>query len=136
MKNNVTRRHALQSVATAGAGAILMQTAGFSQTGEIRFAGQPVEIALTVAGPETVRITAQPVVDGQPLPIPSDGALVKDDWGQPVVRLRSLSAARTVKVGDLTAKLSNAPLTIRIEAQGGRLVQELKCDPASADILF
>jgi alpha-glucosidase/alpha-D-xyloside xylohydrolase len=116
----------------SAAGALLAR----SQGADIEIAGQPVEIALIPISPSTVRITAQAIRNGQPQPIPSDGALVREDWGQPMVRLRSLSAPRRVKCGELTVTLSGAPAVIRVEAKDGRVAQELKCDPVSGGISF
>jgi alpha-glucosidase/alpha-D-xyloside xylohydrolase len=116
----------------AGAGALLAQ----SQEADLHISGRPVEITVTPASPHTVRIAAQAIENGQPRPIPSDGALVREDWGQPIIRVRTLTAPRTVKCGELTVKVSGDPVTIRVEARGGRLVQELKCDPTSGEISF
>ena len=132
---NLTRRQALKNAA-AGASALSLPSAGISQENLIEVAGHPVEVLLTTVSPETVRVTVQPIENGQAVPIPSDGALVKEDWGKSAARLRSLSGARKVKCGRLNVTLSNSPLTIRVEAEGGRLVQELKCDPAGPDISF
>lgn len=136
MNQQMTRRQALQSVATAGASALVAQRVGLSQGAGLRIAGQLVEIAVTAAGPQTARITAQAIENNQPQPIPSDGALAREDWGPPVLRLRTLTVPRTVKCGELTVKLSGEPLTIRVEGKGGRLVQELKTDPTSGNLSF
>src|SRR5262249_36757811 len=61
-----------------------------------------LEIAVTAATPETARITIQPIENGQPQPIPDDGALVKQNWGEPVLRLREFHGSRRVKCGNLT----------------------------------
>jgi alpha-glucosidase (family GH31 glycosyl hydrolase) len=136
----VNRRQALKDAAIAGAGALLTPRIGLSQPlsqpAPLQIAGRPVEIALTAVSPRTVRVTAQGIENDHPQPIPSDGALVKEGWGQPAVRLRTLSAGRTVKCGDLTVRLSGDPTTIRVEAKNGRLVQELKCDSSSDSISF
>jgi alpha-glucosidase/alpha-D-xyloside xylohydrolase len=116
----------------AGAGALLTR----AQDAGVEIAGRPVEIALTAIGTHTVRVTAQAIENGRPQPIPSDGALVTDDWGRPVVRVRTLGTLRTVECGELKVTLVGDPLTIRVETMGGRLVQELKCDPTSGDISF
>src|SRR5215472_3269783 len=126
MKQSFSRRQALKGVATAGAGALLNPGLGISQDGSIQVAGRPVEITLTAASPQTVRITIQPIENGQPLPIVADDILVKENWGQPAARLRTLFGSRNVKCGDLTVKISASPLTIRVEGKGGNLVQELK----------
>src|ERR1700722_9547941 len=117
---SLTRRAALKTVVSAGAGALLTA----QETG-IHIAGRPVEITLTSISPETVRITAQAIENDQVQPIPSDGALVKEDWGTPAARLRPVAGTRKVKCGDLTVRIAVEPLVIRIEAKGGRLIQEL-----------
>ena len=110
MKKPFTRREALKSVATAGASALLSPGLAVSQDGSIQVAGRPVEIALTAASAQTVRITVQAIENGQLQPIPSYGALVKENWGQPAARFRTLFGSRNVKCGDLTVKLSASPL--------------------------
>ena len=105
---------------------------------DIRIAGRPVEISITPATPHTARITVQVLEDGRPQPVVSDGALVKDDWGTPAARLRTLAEPRTVKCGDLTAKLSldSRALAIHVETKAGRLVQEFACDAETGRLSF
>ena len=129
-----TRRQALTSLATAGLSA-LVNSPAFAQDAPIEIAGRPVEITLTPVSPQTVRITIQPLENGQPVPVLVDGALVKDDWGMPAARIRSLSAARDVKCGDLTVKLSNHPLTIQVASKSG-VFQQLKPDAATGKLSF
>jgi alpha-glucosidase (family GH31 glycosyl hydrolase) len=135
MDKPLSRRDALRTVATAGAGALLGQRIALPQEKPIHIAEKDVEIALAPVGPETVRITIAPLENGQPQAVPDDGALVKTDW-VPAARLRSLSAPRKVTCGDLVISLSPDPLTIRVETKRGRVVQELKTDPASGDVSF
>src|SRR5580692_11574710 len=136
MRKSFSRREALKGAATAGAGALLVPGLVYPQDSSIQVAGRPVEITLTAATPQTVRITIQPIENGQPEPIPPDDSLVKDNWGQPAARLRTLTGPRSVKCGDLTVKLSANPLIIRVEGKAGRLVQELKPDAATGNINF
>src|SRR5215469_15069673 len=136
MKHSFSRRQALKGVATAGAGALLNPALGISQHGSIQVAGRPVEITLTAASPQTVRITIQPIENGQPLPILADDILVRENWGQPASRLRTLFGSRNVKCGDLTVKISASPLTIRVEGKSGNLIQELKPDAVSGNVSF
>ncbi|MGO9257886.1 MAG: TIM-barrel domain-containing protein [Bryobacteraceae bacterium] len=135
----MTRRQALRRVAAAGAGSLLNAPSApgqeGAQPGALRIAGRPVEVTLTAASPVTVRIAIQPLENGQPQPIPSDGALVKEDWGPPAARLRALPAPRSVRCGDLTVRLSADPLAFRIRG-GRRLVQELACDAATGRLSF
>ena len=69
-------------------------------------------------------------------PIPSDGALVREDWGKPVARLRPVAGTRNVRCGALMVRLAVDPFVIRVEAKGGRLVQELGSDAASGALSF
>lgn len=132
----VTRRQALKNAAAAGAGVLLGEGIARTQGSPIQIAGFPVEIALTSISAEHVRLTVVPLDNGQLRPIPSDGALVKENWGQPVVRVRSGSSLRRVKCGDLEVRVTTEPLTIRVEAKGGRLVQELKVDATTGKFSF
>ncbi len=136
MKPPISRRDALRTVATAGAGAFLEPVKALAQQKPLEIAGKPVEVSLTSITPLTVRITIQPIENGQPAAVPVDGALVKETFGQPAARLRTLDAPRSVKCGELTVKLSPDPFTIRVEGQGGRLIQQLQPDPASGKVTF
>src|SRR5271156_56429 len=100
MKKTLSRREALKSVATAGAGALLGPALAIPQDGSIQVAGRPVEVTITAASQQTVRITLHPFGSGQPRPIPEPGSLVKENWGQPAARLRTLFGSRNVKCGD------------------------------------
>ncbi len=136
MHRPLTRRETFKTVAKAGAGALLSQAIAAAQEIPIQIAGQPVEIALTPVSAETVRITIQPIENGELQPIPSDGALVKEDWGQPVARVRTLPDSRKIECGELIVNLSTSPLAIRVEARGGRFVQELKSDATTGNLSF
>jgi alpha-glucosidase/alpha-D-xyloside xylohydrolase len=136
MNDNITRRQVIQGVTAVGAAVLHSAKAQSSPGGEVKIAGKPVELTLTSISPLTVRITAQALENGAPEAIDSNGVLVKDDWGQPVARIRALNGPRIIKCGQLTLKLTADPVTIRVEGSGGRLVQELKFDGASGDVAF
>ena len=131
MRKPPTRREALRYIATAA-----MLGHGVAEDASILIAGQPLEIELTSVSPQTVRITMRALEHGQPQAIPSDGALVKEDWGQPLGRFRSFHGLRRLKCHDLTVKILAAPLSIRVEAKDGRLVQELKVDSTTGVFSF
>ena len=135
MLKPITRRRLLKKL-TAGSGAMVGRGLAFSQEPPIQIAGRPVEIELTPVSPTTVRITIAPIENGQVQAVPVDGALVKQNWGQPAARLRTLANPRGVKCGELMVKLSGNPLAIRIEAKAGRVVQELTCDSATGNLTF
>ena len=63
-----------------------------------------------------------------PRSIPDVGALAERQWEPRVLRLTSLAEPRTVTCGDASVTVSTDPLTVRIEAEAGRLVQLLRID--------
>jgi hypothetical protein len=102
--------------ATAGSGAVVGRGLAFAEETPIQIAGRSVEITLTPVSPQTVRVTIQPIENGQVQPVPIDGALIKENWGKPAARFRTLANSRSVKCGELTVKLSSKPLTVRTPA--------------------
>src|SRR5882757_9891803 len=97
MKKSISRRDALKHVASTGAAAVLGSTQALSQDKPLEVAGKPVEVTLTSVTPETVRITIQPVDSSSG--VLKDGALLKEDFGTPAAKVKTLGAARTVKCG-------------------------------------
>lgn len=130
------RREALKSIATAGAGALLGGEGSFAQEAPVQIAGRPIEITITATSLQTVRITIQPIENGQLLPVPRDGALVRADWGAPALRWRPIAGTRHIKCGSLTTDVSANPFAISVARKGGRLVQELKLDTATGKLTF
>jgi alpha-glucosidase len=120
----------------AGSGALAGRGLAFSQGTPIHIAGRPVEIALTPVSPRTVRITITPIENGQAQPVHIDGALVKEEWGRPTSRLRTLASPTSVKCGELVIKLSANPLAIRIEGKAGHVVQVFTCDSTTGNLTF
>src|SRR4051794_16936871 len=136
MKTPISRRDALKSAAQAGAGALVASSQALAQEKPIEIAGKPVEVAVTQVTPQTVRITIRPLESGTPKPVPLDGALVKENFGQPAMVLRSFAGTRRVKSGTLTVTLARDPFSVRVEGPGGRLIQELQPDPATGKMTF
>ena len=136
MRDPLTRREALKGVVSISAGAFLGQRIGLAQEKPILIAGRPVEITLTPVSATNVRISAVPIENNEAQPIPPSGSLVQGTWGKPAARLRTLSGDRNIRCGSLTVKLTTEPLTIRVEAKGGRVVQELKVDAADGHVGF
>lgn len=130
------RREALKSIATAGASALLGGEASFAQPAPIQIAGRPIEITIATATPQTMRIAIQPIENGQPVPVPRDGALVQADWGAPALRWRPIAGTRHVKCGSLTVDVSANPFAIRVAQKGGRVVQEFKLDTTTGKLTF
>jgi len=130
------RREALKSIATGGMGALLGGEPALAQAEPVRIAGRAIEITITAITRQTARITIQPIEKGDPLPVPHDGALVKEEWSVPALRWRPIAGTRHVRCGDLTVDIAADPLTIRVSHKSGRLLQELKIDAATGKLIF
>jgi len=127
----------LKCFGSAGAGTLLNSPLiPRGQDAAIRVAGRTVELAITPVSAQTVRLTVAPIENGKPQPIPPDGSLAPKSWPAPVARLRALPRERSVRCGDLRVKLSPGPLTIRVEAGDGRLVQQLRVDEQAGALNF
>jgi alpha-glucosidase/alpha-D-xyloside xylohydrolase len=102
----------------------------------LRVAGRDVEVAVTAAGPATVRVSLAPLENDKVLPVPSDGSLVRQDGGAPILRVRSLDKPLTADCGEARVTVSADPLTFRIETRDGRLIQALRVDGQSGAVGF
>jgi len=136
MNEKLSRRQALKSIGSAGVVALLDAPSLAAQNATIHIAGQPVEITVSSVSAETVRLSVTPIVNGQPQPLPHDGSLTQRTWSPPVARLTTLARARQVRCGNLVVKLTPDPLTIRVEAKDGRLVQQLRLDQQTGVFSF
>src|SRR5262249_21165620 len=112
MKTPLTRRQAFKTIAAAAA-----TSAASAQETAIELAGKPVEIALSQVSPSTVRISIQPLKNGQPQPIADDGVLAKQSWGAPLARIRGVAGSRKVPAGDLVINIAVNPLAIRVDTK-------------------
>ncbi len=134
MENSLTRRDALKGILTAGAVAIAKPASALSPE-DLQISAQPAEIVITPVSAHTVRVTIQRVTE-ENAALLTDGALIKEQFGKPVARVRSVAGTHVYKAGDLKVTLSGSPLKIRIETAAGKLVQELALDPDTSDLLF
>jgi alpha-glucosidase (family GH31 glycosyl hydrolase) len=128
----VTRRTLLKGAATASIAPAKLPKPG----APIRIGGRPVEIAITSVSANTLRISISPLENGQILPIPHDGSLVRQTWGPPSARITGVVGERNIRCGDLTVKLSSDPLTMRVETRDGRVVQQLRVNSESGALNF
>jgi alpha-glucosidase/alpha-D-xyloside xylohydrolase len=126
----------LQGLGVAGPAVLLGDASRAAQGTRLQVAGRDVELTVTAAGAATVRVSLTPVENQRPQPIPSDGSLVRQDWGEPVLRLTSLDAPRAVDLGEARVIVSADPLTVRIEAADGRPIQKLVIDGTTGSVSF
>jgi len=123
-----SRRQAVKALAAAGAGTLLAPRWAAAFSAELELAGQPIELAFTSVSLRTVRITLRALAAGQAKALPEDGALVGRAWGRPAAQWRALAGTKRVRCGAFTLRVSAPPLRIRVEAAGGRLVQEIRAE--------
>src|SRR5437764_12612712 len=114
-----TRRQALQTFATATVLAGVRARGASEST--LQIGGKPVEVALSSVSPSTGRIEVLPL-DGNATSVTPDGALVQEQWGKRIARLRGGTKGKGMKCGDLTVTVTDKPLTIRVQDKAGRTV--------------
>jgi alpha-glucosidase/alpha-D-xyloside xylohydrolase len=131
----LNRRQAVRSTAAA-ASALFAPVRALAQEKTLELTGKPVELTIIPVTAQTVRITIQPVESGRLKPVPTDGALVRGDFGKPAATIRSLAGSQSVKCGDLNVKVTADPTAVRVEGQDGRLIQELRLDGESGNLIF
>ncbi len=137
MNKSFTRREALKGVAAAGASALFRDANLLAQQSAIQIAGRPVEVSVAPVSQITSRITIQHVLDGKAVPLLSDGALVKEDWGKkPALRLQAGPASRMAACGELSVQLSTSPLRLRVSTKAGDPIQELAIDEKTGNLSF
>src|SRR4051794_21185311 len=110
----ISRRVILRGLGAAGPAVLLGDGAGAAGGEPLRVAGRDGELSVTAAGPATVRFSLPPVEGGRPQPIPSDGSLVRQDWGEPALRLTALDGPRTADCAGARVTVSADPLMVRV----------------------
>jgi alpha-glucosidase/alpha-D-xyloside xylohydrolase len=133
MHDSLTRRVALKGMLSAGTLALARPAAHLlpldAPPGER-------EISLYSISSRTLRITVQPVQEGNAVTLPGDGALVLDALTAPTARLRDFSGSKQIQCGPWRVTVEENPLSLRVEAPGGKLVQHLTLDPATGEFRF
>jgi alpha-glucosidase/alpha-D-xyloside xylohydrolase len=135
MKDQFSRRDVVKAALAAGATAIINPARAEAPDLLLSIASMAVELNLTTVSAHTIRLTILPLHNGTAEQVQSDGAIVEREWGPALAQIRSLSDVRKFKSGDLIISLSPSPLSIRIENEAGRVVQELTFDQRS-DLWF
>ncbi len=133
----ITRRSALKGLGGSGGLAILAGSVDAGQTAALRVAGRPVEVAVTPIDHRIVRISVVPFEGGRTQPISSDGSLVRQDWGEPIVRLNSPGQTQSIiRAGDWHLTLATEPIAIRVEAPDGRIIQQIRVNGDTGAVTF
>jgi alpha-glucosidase/alpha-D-xyloside xylohydrolase len=129
MIKQITRRAALKSLGAAGAAAIVRVPAA---------EGPGFDMAVAPSGQHSVRVTVSPLGRGRTLPVPLDGALVQPakSSAAPVSKVTPPGDRQRIRCGSFNVSVSTDPLTARIEAADGRVIQHLRIDPAAGTLQF
>src|SRR5437660_7199825 len=139
MNKQPDRRQILKGAAATCA-ALLLPARTEATEQALRIAGQRVEIQITPVSKYTARLTILPLTNTlegvQAMPVGGDGSLVQTSWGAPILKLRTSSAVRTVKTGNLIVKLSCDPVAFSIETLRGATVQHLTVDKDTGAVSF
>ncbi|MBI1873719.1 MAG: glycoside hydrolase family 31 protein [Acidobacteria bacterium] len=136
MTRQLSRRDVLKHAGLAATGALVGAPLARAQDPTLRIARRPVEMRVTPASPDTVRISVVSLESGRALPIPDDGSLVARSWPEPTARFQTLAGPQTVRAGNLTVRVSPNPMTIAVSARDGRAVQQLGFDPETGALTF
>ncbi len=132
----ISRRTVLKSFGAAGAAPLLGARAAETQRPEVQVAGRPIELSIAPVGARIVRVSLAQVDAGGPRSIPDVGALAERQWEPRVLQLTTQAEPRSVACGDARVTVSTEPLTVRIEAEAGRLVQLLRIDKKTGALSF
>jgi alpha-glucosidase/alpha-D-xyloside xylohydrolase len=135
MKGQFSRRDVVKAALIAGTAAIIKPARAEAPDLSLSIASTPVELNLTTVSAHAIRLTILPVRDGTAQQVLSDGALVENQWSPALAQIRSLSGVRKLRSGNLIISVSPRPLSIRIETEAGRVVQDLTLDQHS-DLWF
>jgi alpha-glucosidase/alpha-D-xyloside xylohydrolase len=126
----------MQGLGSAGILALSGANSEAVQDADLRVAGKPVEIWVTSVSPQTVRISVLAVYEGRPQAIPSNGSLVKTDFGPATFRVATRGEPRRAAVGDAQVTVSTNPLAVRVETNDGKLVQKVRIDDKDGSFHF
>jgi len=139
MNKQPDRRQILKGAAATCA-ALLLPARTEATEQALRIAGQSVEIQIAPVSQHTARLTILPLTNslehGRAMTVGGDGSLVQTSWGAPILKLRTSSAVRTVKTGNLIVKLSSDPVAFSIETLRGAMVQHLTVDKDRGVVSF
>jgi len=139
MNKQPDRRQILKGAAATCA-ALLLPARTEATEQALRIAGQSVEIQIAPVSQHTARLTILPLTNslehGRAITVGGDGSLVQTSWGAAILKLRTSSAVRTVKTGNLIVKLSSDPVAFSIETLRGAVVQRLTVDRDTGAVSF
>lgn len=136
MRGKRYRRREVLKGMTAACAAYLAPIKFPATSDNLQIAGQDVEVQVTAVSRHTLRLSVVPFKDGHLSPIPTDGSLVKDSWGEPSLKIRTAAHTETIRSGGLTVRIGSSPLTFTIENQKAAKIQQLTVDENTGAVSF
>jgi alpha-glucosidase (family GH31 glycosyl hydrolase) len=129
------RRDVLKGLAAASTGLIIPARLGSAPAGGSA-PSQTIEVQATALSPHTFRLSILPVDKrGSLAPIPSDGSLVQESWGAPLVKLRTESD-KTITVGNVQLEISLNPFRATVTNKRCDLIQRFALDENTGALSF
>ena len=93
------------------------------------------EIQVTSISEHTFRLSILPIQNGTVPAIPSNGALVRESWGEPVAKLRG-GTANSIDLRGFRLAISSDPMRIKISNKQARAIQQLTFDKNTGALSF
>jgi|SRR5579875_94644 len=135
MQKRYHRREILKTMSAACALGIFPAPEAVAAPG-ILVVGSEIEIQITTISPHTFRLSLIPLKNGRPGAIPSDGSLVRDCWGEPTAKLRTLFAQKTITSGKLKIHISTEPPSFSITDTSGAKIQRITIGQSTGVVSF
>ncbi|HEV2351581.1 MAG TPA: TIM-barrel domain-containing protein [Terriglobia bacterium] len=143
MSQRISRRDALARLSTAGATALMTTRKNPAHSGPGRpsraltVAGSPVELSVIPVNLSTLRICVQAVLEnGEAGRIEDDLVLVRQDWPEPILRLRTTGETEAKSWGKNRIFISFNPLALTINDEHGQQLQILEIDTEDGSVSF
>ncbi len=131
MTEKWNRRQVLQRMAVAGTALALGKRS--SAQSPARVTRPNLEIQVVRVSDHTFRLS---IFSDEEKTVGTDGSLLRNGWGTPLVRLQADARARSVQTGNMSVQISPHPLTFTIADAVGKKIQQLSVDPATGTLFF
>src|SRR5215469_3464909 len=130
------RRDILKGAGALCAARLLWSSKTEGAQHDLHVAGRNVQLQIAAVSPHTFRLTVISVEGGKAQSVRGNGSLVKESWGPPAAKLTGPDRAHTVKMGELSVRLSLDPVQAVVETAKGEAVQQLTIDSQTGVVSF
>ena len=145
MSDPISRRKLLSRLGAAGAGALLgtkviaadQESPRISTGRALTVAGRSSELSVTFVNSQTLRLTLLPILDdGRTQPLEDSLVLVKHDWPEAAVKIRSAQEPQTISWGKLCISVSSHPLALSVKGPDGKVIQRVDIAADNGTVSF